>query len=157
MGCRYATAGSDATLLLVSAAIVPRITSFAVYYLLPAFTRATTQSFSQEQHHDLLLNGDFPLGYIFAEVGLIMMHTFTFGAGVPIMYPVAALALLLIVFDTKVKLKYMWPIPRRHDVLCTKVFLAVVKGMAYVHVAFAAWMFSYFRMYGQVTGARPCS
>ena len=109
----------------------------------------------QEGHHALLLNGDFQLGNAVAEISLLTMHTLTFGAGVPLMYPLCALALLLITVDTKVKLKYMWPIPRRHDMACTNLFLDIVKGMVYVHTAFAIWQFSFFRTFGQVKGAGP--
>ena len=74
-------------------------------------------------------------------------------AGVPVMYPLCALALLLITADTKLKLMYMWPIPRRFNSVCTRLYLDIVKGMVYVHTAFAIWMLSYFRTWGQIAGA----
>ena len=107
----------------------------------------------QEQHHELLLNGDFPLGFAVAEISLVTLHTLTFGAGVPIMYPVCAVALFIITVDTKIKLARMWPTPRRHDLACTNLYISVVKGAVFVHLAFAIWMFSYYRNFGQITGA----
>ena len=79
----------------------------------------------QEDHHALLLNGEFQLGRAVAEIALLTMHTLTFGAGVPVMYPICAVALLIITIDTKIKLKYMWPIPRRHDMACTNLLLNI--------------------------------
>jgi hypothetical protein len=151
--CRYATAGTDATFTLISVALVPRFVAFGTNFVQPAIKRLTTKVYTQDDHHNLLLNGEFHLGSAVAEVCLITMHTLTYGAGVPLMYPLAALALLLITVDTKIKLKYMWPLPKRFDVTCTHLFLRVVKAMALVHALFATWMHSYFRMAGQITGA----
>jgi hypothetical protein len=77
--------------------------------------------------------------------------------GVPMLYPLCALFLLLITVDTKLKLRHIWPIPRRHDMACTQLYLSIVKGMVFVHLAFAIWMFSFFRVFGQITGAAPRS
>jgi hypothetical protein len=44
---RYATAGTEATLLLVSVALVPRALTVASDYLYPAFLRATTTAYTQ--------------------------------------------------------------------------------------------------------------
>jgi hypothetical protein len=120
---------------------------------MPAIKRLTTKAYTQDDRHELLLNGEFHLGSAVAEICLITMHTLTYGSGVPLMYPIASIALLLIVFDTKLKLKYMWPLPKRYDITCTELFLRVVKAMALVHVLFGTWMHSYFRMAGQITSA----
>jgi hypothetical protein len=78
--CRYATAGTDTALLLVSAALVPRFITFGTDYVLPAMLRRTTKAYTQEAHHALLLNGEFHLGRAVAEISLLTMHTLTYGA-----------------------------------------------------------------------------
>lgn len=62
--------------------------------------------------------------------------------------------MLLNTLDTRYKLAYMWPIPRRFGVTCTYTYLRLIKIMIYVHVCFGAWMHSYFRMFGQIAGTR---
>ena len=44
---RYATAGTEAAILLVSVSLVPRVLTVAFDYLLPAFYRATTKAYTQ--------------------------------------------------------------------------------------------------------------
>jgi hypothetical protein len=97
------------------AALAPRAAGFGLGYLLPAAKRALTKPYTQEQANALQLNGPFDLGSAFAEVCLVVMHALTFGAGVPALYPLAGAALLLCTLDTKVKLRYMWPVPPRFD------------------------------------------
>ena len=81
--CRYATAGTDAVILLLSSALVPRLLYFAFDYLLPAFWRLVTKPYTMEHYNSLQLNGEFNLGRSMAEVSLLTMHTLTYGAGVP--------------------------------------------------------------------------
>ena len=193
---------------------MPRVLNYMFDFFLPLLWRRTTRPYTQEHHHTLLLNGEFNLGRSVAEVSLLTMHTLTYGAGIPIMYPLCALGLLLITariptlsaltqsqmlcscacfgavhcaaactaallarmvecfaavrrrrfahaarlrlqVDNKLKLKYTHPIPRRFNSACTDLYLNIVKGMVYVHTAFALWMFSYFRTWGQIAGALP--
>lgn len=81
------------------------------------------------------------------------MQALTFGAGVPLLYPIAALAMLLNTIDTRYKLAYMWPVPRRFGATCTYTYLRLFKIMIYVHVGIGAWMHSYFHIFGQIAGA----
>jgi hypothetical protein len=151
--CRYATAATDATILLISSALLPPIVNLITAFVIPAIRRRIVTPYTQEHHHALLLNGDFNLARATAEVCMLTMHTLTYGAGVPVMYPICACALLLIVVDTKLKLRYVWPIPRRFNSACSQVFLDVVQAMAIVHTAMALWMLSFFRTWGQIVGA----
>jgi hypothetical protein len=68
------------------------------------------------------------------------------------LYPLAAIAMLLNTIDTRYKLAYMWPVPRRFGVTCTYTYLQLIKVMIFVHVCFGAWMHAYFRMFGQIAG-----
>lgn len=83
------------------------------------------------------------------------MQALTFGAGIPVLYVIAAVAMLINTMDTKVKLRYVWPLPRRFGMKCTYMYLSIVKGMTYLHTFFAVWMLSYFRMHGQIVSAPP--
>lgn len=83
------------------------------------------------------------------------MQALTFGAGIPLLYPIAAVAMLLNTVDTRLKLSFMWPLPRRFRAGCTYTYLQLVKSMTYIHVFIAIWMHSYFRMFGQIAGNQP--
>lgn len=153
--CRYATAGTDAVVVLITTALVPRVLGVVTEVLVPRVRRCFTRVYTQEHAHALLVQSEFNLGRVMAEVAVLTMHTLTYGAGLPLLYPLCGLALLLIVLETKVKLRYVWPRPRQYDSACTRLFLRIVHGMALVHLAIAAWMFSYFRTFGQIVCAPP--
>lgn len=83
----------------------------------------------------------------------VSVQALTFGASIPVLYAIAAVAMFINTIDTKVKLRYVWPLPRRFGMKCTYMYLTIVKGMTYLHTLFAVWMFSYFRMHGQIVSA----
>lgn len=150
---RYATAATDFVTILIAIALVPRVTGWAFDWALPAARRRFTRTYTQEGHHRSLLNGAFHLGGASAEVCLVLLHALTYGAGVPIMYPLAGAALLFCAVDAKLKLRYVWPVPPRFDTQCTRLFLRIVQAALWVHLLVAAWQISYFRVFGQLGGA----
>lgn len=85
------------------------------------------------------------------------LQALTFGAGIPVLYVIAAAAMLINTVDTKVKLRYVWPLPRRFGTNCTRMYLTIVKAMAYLHTFFAVWMLSFYRMHGQIVSAPPAA
>lgn len=72
--CRYVTAGSQVTTILIATSIVPRIMGWIMGFILPAFFRGMTRAYTQEQLHEKHLNPDLHLGNAFAEVALVAMQ-----------------------------------------------------------------------------------
>lgn len=72
--CRYATAGSQVTTILIATAIVPRIAGWVSGYIVPAFKRGVSRAYTQEHLHEMHLNPDLHLGDAFAEVALVAMQ-----------------------------------------------------------------------------------
>jgi hypothetical protein len=74
MECRYATAGTQVTTILITTAIVPIIVGWVTGYIIPAFNRLFNRAYTQEQLHEMHLNPQLHLGDAFAEVALVAMQ-----------------------------------------------------------------------------------
>eukprot|EP00892_Ulva_mutabilis_P009410 jgi/Ulvmu1/6841/UM031_0046.1 len=146
----YATAGTQVVIILLTTSLTQRAVGWVTGAVVPAVIRRVGRPYTQEQLHEMHMNAGFHLGNAFAEVSLVTMQALTFGAGIPVMYVIAAAAMLINTVDTKVKLRYVWPLPRRFGMKCTYMYLSIVKAMTYLHTLFAVWMLSYFRMHGQI-------
>jgi len=72
------------------------------------------------------------------------MIALTYGSGLPLMYPIAAVAVTLASFDAKLKFQRMWRKPRNYGPATTQLFSRYFKVMIYVHICVGAWMQSYF-------------
>lgn len=139
-------------MLLITSALLPRILNVLTGYVRPALQRLLVKPYTQEHQAQLSRNQEFNVARATAEAALLTMHTLTFSTAIPIMLPLCALSLMLIVFDTKLKLKYMWSLPKRASAQCGELFLSIVKAMVFVHILVAIYQLSYYRTWGQVAG-----
>lgn len=121
----------------------------------PLLKRLTTTPTTQEHYQELHLGGQFVLAEAYAEVFLTCMLALTFGSGLPLMYPVAAVALAAALLDTKWKLLWMWQKPHRFKGTCSFIFLRFLNSTAFLHVCTGAWMYSWFVIRGQISSAPP--
>lgn len=72
--CRYATAGSQVTTILLATSIAPRVLGWAFGCCLPAFFRCSSRPYTQEHLHEMHMNPELHLGDAFAEIALIAMQ-----------------------------------------------------------------------------------
>lgn len=72
--CRYATAGTQVVVILLTTSMTQRGVGWVTGWLLPAVQRRIGRPYTQEQLHDMHMNAGFHLGNAFAEVSLVTMQ-----------------------------------------------------------------------------------
>jgi len=78
----------------------------------------------------------------YAAILNIVFVTFTFGFGIPILYPIAAIAMLILYLVEKTMLYYSYRLPPMYDERLSQSVLGLMSYAPLLLLSFGYWMAS---------------
>lgn len=85
--------------------------------------------------------------YKFPEMGMIVLISFTFGSNIPILFPIALVALCVYYFLSKYRLAYFYRKPYNLSNKINKAFITNCELLPAVYAAIGFWVWSNRQIY----------
>ena len=111
-------------------------------YLYYAQARATTIAFSQRELNEVYLGPVFSLSFRCAQLLMTVFVSMLYGAGIPILYPIATIMFLINFYVDKFLLFYHYRIPPSYSERIAEWMGQTMIYASIFHLGFATWMYS---------------
>jgi len=93
------------------------------------------------QYVDLYSGPEYLIHYKYSAIMNMVFITFMYGAGLPILFPIALLGLFILYFTERLLVAYSYRQPPQFDEKLNKSTIEILKGAPVLYFMFGFWMF----------------
>ena len=144
----YSEVGLALTITLVSQSLAPRLIVYVLLGVKSIQRRSApflkSRALTQKDLDDIFLGLDFDISEEYAEVLMLVTMVLMYGSGMPVLYLVGCVALLLKMWQDKYVLLRRCRKPVRMSSQLAQSTVSVMLTSAILHLCFGIWMHSHF-------------
>ena len=141
----YSEVGLALTITLVSQSLAPRLIVYVLLGVKSIQRRfLKSRALTQKDLDDIFLGLDFDISEEYAEVLMLVTMVLMYGSGMPVLYLVGCVALLLKMWQDKYVLLRRCRKPVRMSSQLAQSTVSVMLTSAILHLCFGIWMHSHF-------------
>ena len=93
-------------------------------------------------YKELYSGDEFEIHYQYAHMLVIIFVTLLFGPGMPLLFPIGMMSLMILYGTTRVQLAYFSKRPPAYNSIMTFTTINLLKFAPYLYVCYGAWLFS---------------
>ena len=102
----------------------------------------STKTKTIRAYKELYNGSDFEVHYQYAQILVIVWVTFLFAPGIPILFPIALLGLIVQLVTNKIALAYCVKRPPAYNCSLNRNMLRTLSLAPFLYVAVGAWVYS---------------
>ena len=145
----YGEIGTALVTTMLCNMVIPPLVPFLTWGL-SRVRRLATRPSTQQQLNDLMVGPEFRFDFRLASAFTTATIALIYGAGLPILFPIAALTFFITFWTDRAGLVFLYRSPGRISPMIVNQFVSTAPYLVFIHVAVGIWMLSSSELFGSV-------